>query len=53
MGYSDDLDKVVNHEFERIRNLMKKEHISYKLPVVPNYYYVQLSEANVAIKEMF
>ena len=25
---------------------------SYKLPIVPNYYYVQLSEANVAIKEI-
>ena len=28
-GYSDDLDKVVNHEFERIRNLMKKRDFPF------------------------
>ncbi len=39
-------------EIKEILEKAKKRINSYKLPIIPNDYYVQLSEANVAIKEM-
>ncbi len=39
-------------EIKEILEKAKKKIYSYKLPVVPNIYNIQLSEANVAIKEM-
>lgn len=39
-------------EIKVILNNARKKISSYNLPSIPNNYYVQLSEANVAIKEM-
>ncbi len=39
-------------EIKEILEKAKKKIRSYKLPIIPNNYYVQLSEANTAIKEM-
>ena len=39
-------------EIKEILEKAKKKIYSYKLPVIPNIYNIQLSEANVGIKEM-
>ena len=39
-------------EIKEILEKAKKKIYSYKLPVIPNIYNIQLSEANVAIREM-
>ena len=55
LGSLEEDEQRAHDQLEEIKTILKKakERIeSYKLPVVPNYYYVQLSEANVAIKEM-
>ena len=55
LGSLEEDEQRAHEQLEEIKTILRKakERIeSYKLPVVPNYYYVQLSEANVAIKEM-
>ena len=55
LGSLEEDEQRAHEQLDEIKTILKKskEKIeSYKLPVVPNYYYVQLSEANVAIKEM-
>ena len=55
LGSLEDDEKRAREQLDEIKELLKKADkiiMSYKLPIVPNYYYVQLSEANVAIKEM-
>jgi radical SAM-linked protein len=47
-----EVEKLLCGEQVIILKKAKDRIESYKLPVIPNYYYVQLSEANVAIKEM-
>ena len=55
LGSLEEDEQRAHDQLEEIKTILKKAKYkieSYKLPVVPNYYYVQLSEANVAIKEM-
>ena len=55
LGSLEEDEQRAHDQLEEIKTILKKAKDkieSYKLPVVPNYYYVQLSEANVAIKEM-
>ncbi len=55
LGSLEEDEQRAHDQLEEIKTILKKakDRIeSYKLPVIPNYYYVQLSEANVAIKEM-
>lgn len=55
LGSLEEDEQRAHEQLDEIKDILKraKERIdSYKLPVVPNNYYVQLSEANVAIKEM-
>ena len=55
LGSLEEDEQRAHDQLEEIKTILKKSKRkieSYKLPVVPNYYYVQLSEANVAIKEM-
>ena len=55
MGSLEEDEQRAHDQLEEIKTILKKpkDRIeSYKLPIIPNYYYVQLSEANVAIKEM-
>ena len=55
LGSLEEDEQRAHEQLEEIKTILRKakERIeSYKLPIVPNYYYVQLSEANVAIKEM-
>ena len=55
LGSLEEDEQRAHEQLEEIKEILKKAKDkinSYKLPVVPNSYYVQLSEANVAIKEM-
>ena len=55
LGSLEEDEQRAHEQLEEIKEILNKARIiigSYKLPVVPNSYYVQLSEANVAIKEM-
>lgn len=55
LGSLEEDEQRAHEQLNEIKDILKKakERIgSYKLPVIPNNYYVQLSEANVAIKEM-
>ena len=55
LGSLEEDEQREHDQLEEIKTILKKAKSrieSYKLPVIPNYYYVQLSEANVAIKEM-
>lgn len=55
LGSMEEDEQRAHEQLEEIKDILKKAKIrigSYKLPVIPNNYYVQLSEANVAIKEM-
>ena len=55
LGSLEEDEQRAHDQLEEIKTILKKAKNrieSYKLPVIPNYYYVQLSEANVAIKEM-
>lgn len=55
LGSLEEDEQRAHEQLEEIKDILKKakDRInSYKLPVIPNAYYVQLSEANVAIKEM-
>lgn len=55
LGSLEEDEKRAHEQLDEIKVILKQAKIkitSYKLPIIPNYYYVQLSEANVAIKEM-
>ena len=55
LGSLEEDEQRAHEQLEEIKEILNKARIiigSYILPVVPNSYYVQLSEANVAIKEM-
>ena len=55
LGSLEEDEQRAHDQLEEIKTILKKakDRIeSYKLPIIPNYYYVQLSEANVAIKEI-
>ena len=55
LGSLEEDEARAKEQLEEIKDILKKARnkiISYKLPLVPDTYYVQLSEANVAIKEM-
>ncbi len=55
LGSLEEDEQRAHEQLEEIKDILKKAKLkidSYKLPVVPNHYYIQLSEANVAIKEM-
>lgn len=55
LGSLEEDEQRAHEQLEEIKEILKKAKTrinSYKLPVIPNSYYVQLSEANVAIKEM-
>ena len=55
LGSMEEDEQRAHEQLEEIKDILKKAKTrigSYKLPVIPNNYYVQLSEANVAIKEM-
>ncbi len=55
LGNLEEDEQRAHEQLDEIKEILtkaKKRINSYKLPIVPNDYYVQLSEANVAIKEM-
>ena len=55
LGSLEEDEQRAHEQLEEIKEILNKARViiaSYKLPVIPNSYYVQLSEANVAIKEM-
>lgn len=55
LGTLEEDEKRAYEQLDEIKDIIKKSKdkiVSYNLPVIPNDYYVQLSEANVAIKEM-
>ncbi len=55
LGSLEEDEQRAHEQLEEIKAILNKAKVridSYKLPVIPNSYYVQLSEANVAIKEM-
>lgn len=55
LGSLEEDEQRAHEQLDEIKDILKKAKNrinSYKLPVIPNSYYVQLSEANVAIKEM-
>lgn len=55
LGSLEEDEQRAHEQLEEIKDILKKAKSrinSYKLPIIPNSYYVQLSEANVAIKEM-
>ena len=55
LGSLEEDEKRAHEQLDEIKVILKQAKnkiISYKLPVIPNYYFIQLSEANVAIKEM-
>ncbi len=55
LGSLEEDEQRAHEQLDEIKDILKKakEKIgSYKLPVIPNNYKVQLEEANVAIKEM-
>lgn len=55
LGSLEEDEQRAHEQLEEIKVILKKSKgkiDSYKLPVIPNDYYVQLSEANGAVKEM-
>lgn len=55
LGSLEEDEQRAHEQLDEIKDILKKAKTrinSYKLPIIPNSYYVQLSEANVAIKEM-
>ncbi len=55
LGSLEEDEQRAHEQLDEIKDILKKAKTrikSYKLPLIPNNYYVQLSEANVAIKEM-
>lgn len=55
LGSLEEDENRAHNELAEIRDILKRSRnriTEYKLPVIPEYYYVQLSEANIAIKEM-
>ena len=55
LGSLEEDEQRAHEQLDEIKDILKKAKIrinSYKLPMIPNSYYVQLSEANVAIKEI-
>ena len=55
LGNLEEDEQRAHEQLDEIKEILtkaKKRINSYKLPIIPNDYYVQLSEANVAIKEM-
>ena len=55
LGSLEEDEQRAHDQLEEIKEILKKakDRINgYKLPVIPNNYYVQLDEATVAIKEM-
>ncbi len=55
LGSLEEDEQRAHEQLDEIRDILKRAKTrinSYKLPLIPNSYYVQLSEANVAIKEM-
>lgn len=55
LGSLEEDEQRAHEQLDEIKDILKKAKTrinSYKLPTIPNSYYVQLSEANVAIKEM-
>ncbi len=55
LGNLEEDEQRAHEQLDEIKEILtkaKKRINSYKLPIIPNNYYVQLSEANVAIKEM-
>lgn len=55
LGSLEEDEQRAHEQLNEIKSILKKakEKIgSYKLPVIPNTYTVQLNEANIAIKEM-
>jgi len=55
LGSLEEDEQRAHEQLDEIKEILKKakDRINgYKLPVIPNEYHVQLSEANVAIKEM-
>ena len=55
LGSLEDDEKRAHKELLEIKDILKRARNriqEYKLPIIPEYFYVQLSEANNAIKEM-
>ena len=55
LGSLEEDEQRAHEQLDEIKEILGRAKLkieSYKLPVIPNNYYVQLSEANVAIKEM-
>lgn len=55
LGSLEEDEQRAHEQLDEIKDILKRAKTrinSYKLPTIPNSYYVQLSEANVAIKEM-
>ena len=55
LGSLEEDESRAREQLDEIKDILKKSKekiLSYNLPIIPNMYYVQLSEANVAIKEM-
>ena len=55
LGSLEEDEQRAHEQLDEIKEILSRAKLkieSYKLPVIPNNYYVQLSEANVAIKEM-
>ena len=55
LGNLEEDEQRAREQLDEIKDILskaKKRINSYKLPIIPNDYYVQLSEANVAIKDM-
>ncbi len=55
LGSLEEDEQRAHEQLDEIKDILKKAKDkinSYKLPAIPNDYYVQLSEATVAIKEM-
>ena len=55
LGSLEEDELRAREQLDEIKDILKKSKeriLSYNLPLIPNVYYVQLSEANVAIKEM-
>jgi len=55
LGSLEEDEQRAHEQLGEIKDILKKacdKIKTYKLPVIPNCYYIQLDEANVAIKEM-
>ena len=55
LGSLEEDERRAHEQLEEIKVILKKARekiTSYKIPVIPNSYYVELSEAQVAIKDM-